>query len=177
MTPTTTPTAADDLRERIGGLYEEQTTFYGEGWNKALDAVGDLLDAIVAAEAADAPTPPVPVEEIEELSGRLQAHTEFLANQPLNIDISHWSRIAQDMLALPDYLPALRQLHAGAWSDGQPPYEPKNKAWLVHRDGWKNAKVAHYSSGAWWIDGNRYYNDHPTFDRYMEVPPPPREGE
>ena len=65
------------------------------------------------------------------------------------------------------------------WRNGTPPQEPANKAWLVHQDGWKNGKVAKFSAGAWWIDGNRYGAQLLPFDRHAEVlaPPAPDEGE
>ena len=71
-----------------------------------------------------------------------------------------------------DRVIALIQKEQG-WRDGPPPTEPDNKAWMVHRDGWKHGKIAKYSAGAWWIDGNRY-SPHLPFDRHCEPPTPPQ---
>lgn len=70
----------------------------------------------------------------------------------------------------------LAELEAAAvWTEGPPPTEPQNKAWAVHRDGWKDCKIAKRSAGAWWIDGNRY-GDHLQFDRHKPAPITPPEG-
>lgn len=83
-----------------------------------------------------------------------------------------WDQAASLFMLNADAILALIQKEQG-WRDGPPPTEPDNKAWMVHRDGWKHGKIAKYSAGAWWIDGNRY-SPHLPFDRHCEPPTPPQ---
>jgi hypothetical protein len=120
------PRGESELRDTLLNESNVHTAVRQPGWisNNAdfeagyRAAIDDCRGKIAAALAT--PSAPVSglVAEIEGLKTKLERHTEFLANQSLNIDLSHWCRISQDMLALSDLAPRLKSALASReeWS-------------------------------------------------------------
>jgi hypothetical protein len=183
MPPTTTPTAADELRERqiwqciARGIMDE----WPNGGKKRTigQTIDDMIDTakVVLKEQgmslSQAPTLPVPVKEIEAL---LSKRPQFLFDELFiddsddseHIAINVRDHVGQDfrlgciygfekearffaefIVALVNAWPALRQLHAGAWSGSQAAQDVLGERQRqVEKEGWTPEHDDEHSDGA-----------------------------
>lgn len=180
--PTTTPTAADELREKIGDWIHDYAANYDVYDSPSPETIAERI--LKAVEDA-APTLPVPVKEIEELYQKASpgpwealehVKDEFYiesdgetravfatwderSHSAIPFDNSEAN--AELIVALVNAWPALRQLHAGAWSGWQP-IETAYKPALgeVH----ENRYILGYIPEAYLIDDpDEHISDFKTF--------------
>ena len=196
MTPTTTPTAADELRaEAIEAAIKALEPTHSHTHSKR-EMATKAVDAILALKA---PTLPVPVKEIEERfkwafegenkhalpfrisDSAITYGTIFDANE-MTVGTIFDSDVSQLVLALLNAWPALSQLHAGAWSGWQDIREqtPEPSQHVLLFQPGKAVVVGYLSEviGTGWRTCPGDHRWKPThWMKLPDAPTPPSEGE